>query len=73
MNPRPTPLKNTTGPILAGVARTLDLWGLFSEHRAPDPPAITDAKALACDWATTGADLWAVIGREPSAPQPTQP
>ena len=49
-------------PLLAGMARSMDLFGTFNRpnlYHGRDP-AQADAEAFASDWAAVGADLWAV-------------
>lgn len=45
-----------------GVARTLDIGGVFSAPRSM-PPARQDGEILASDWEAVGADMWAALGQ----------
>jgi len=42
---------------LSGVARTLDLWGLYEEFNDSPTPEIADYRGLLCDWCMVGCDI----------------
>ncbi len=43
--------------FLSGLARTLDLHGLYDDYNRSNTPLEADARALAADWIVTGQDL----------------
>lgn len=43
--------------FLSGVARTLDLHGLYDAYNISVTPQEADARAIASDWIITGQDL----------------
>jgi uncharacterized protein (DUF736 family) len=53
--------------FLTGLARTLDLHGLFDQYNRSDSEQEADFRALLCDWLVTQQDIslaWAQIVRE---------
>jgi len=48
-----------TPSVLSGVARSLDLWGVFAEYNVSPTPEVADTIAMYCDWRAVGADLFA--------------
>jgi len=47
----------TTPSMLSGVARVVDLGGLFDAYNASPSPEIADRRAAAADWQTVRGDL----------------
>ncbi|MGH9498951.1 MAG: hypothetical protein ACRD3L_07385 [Terriglobales bacterium] len=43
--------------FLSGLARTLDVYGLYDAHNASSTPLEADTRALASDWIVVGQDL----------------
>ena len=43
--------------FLAGLARTLDLFGVFDSYNFSETSEEADFKAIYSDWKTVGADL----------------
>jgi len=43
--------------FLSGLARTLDLHGLFDVYNSSNTPREADARALAADWIVVGQGL----------------
>ncbi len=41
----------------SGVARLVDLWGVFDGYNESRTPAEADARAMYADWAVTGGDI----------------
>ena len=46
-----------TPSVIAGVARLLDLWGVFDRYNTADSEEEADAFALYSDWRIVGQDL----------------
>jgi len=42
---------------LSGVARLVDLWGVFDWYNMSRTPQEADARAMYADWAIVGQDL----------------
>lgn len=51
--------------FLSGVARTLDLFGVFDSYTAGRTDKETDALAIYSDWAAVGDDFATVIDNDP--------
>lgn len=47
--------------FLSGIARLLDLWGVYDDHNQICDPRESDARALYSDWRMTGEDLYGVM------------
>jgi len=45
----------------SGIARTLDLWGLYDEFNVSPTPEIADARAVRSDWVATGAEIYRAL------------
>ncbi len=54
--------------LASGVARTLDLWGLYEEFNDSPTPEIADARGLFSDWSIVGE----AISEAEDAYQPDQ-
>jgi hypothetical protein len=48
-----------TPSFLSGIARSLDLWGVFVDYNSSQTPEMADLIALYADWRATGEDLLA--------------
>jgi hypothetical protein len=46
---------------ISGVARTLDLWGLFDSYNISPTAKIADVRATLSDWCIVGQDLSTAI------------
>lgn len=47
----------------SGVARTLDLWGLYNEFNVSPTPEVADARAMRSDWNALGTDLYGALSK----------
>lgn len=47
--------------FLSGVARTLDLGGMFDAYNLSPSEEIADARAILADWTAVGNDIWQAI------------
>lgn len=60
-----------TPSFLSGVARSVDLWGVFSDYNVSQTPEVADIIAMYCDWRAVGADLLAAV-QQGAQPDPRQ-
>lgn len=45
----------------SGIARTLDMWGVFDEYNSSPLGSLADYRALRSDWRAVGDDLTSAI------------
>ena len=57
MSPMVSPLLLTEPSFWTGVARSIDMFGLFTLYNQSPSAVIADARALEHDWAAVGRDL----------------
>ena len=50
--------------FFSGLARTLDLFGLYDDYNISQSGEEADAKAIYSDWKAVGADLKEIISKE---------
>lgn len=50
--------------FLSGLARTLDLFGLYDDYNISQTNEEADAKAIYSDWKAVGTDLQNVLSKE---------
>ena len=49
------------GSFLSGAARSIDLFGSFTEYNQEDSPEQADERALRSDFEAVGRDLWSAF------------
>jgi len=47
--------------VWSGVARLMDLGGVFDEYNTSPTPEVADAQAMRADWLSVGDDLRAAM------------
>lgn len=50
-----------TPSFLSGVARTLDIAGLFDDYNFSETPAEAEIRAMRSDWLSVGRDIHAAM------------
>jgi hypothetical protein len=58
--------------FIAGMARVLDLFGLFDSYNESRSPQEADARAMYADWRITGQDLYDAATQFPIEDQKTE-